>query len=245
MGGGLFGGGGGSGGGSTTIQSGPTPEAAKIAGEFSEKASIRATDLAREQLDISLEELQRQFGLAREDLAPFREQAELALGQLGDLTGLGGQDAQQRSINELQQSPGFQFRREEASRAIDRGASARGLLGSGRRLKELEAFGQGLATDEIDLQRGRLSQLAGLQPALASSGLAQNLGSQISGLQTGFGTVAANAALASGQAQASAHLAANPQFQTFGGGSSGGGIGAALGGAGSLLGGLGGFFGGK
>ena len=60
--------------------------------------------------------------------------------------------------------------------AIDDAASARGMLRSGRRLKELTEFGQGLAAEEFGAEFNRLSQLAGIGTTATalSSGLASD-----------------------------------------------------------------------
>ena len=59
-------------------------------------------------------------------------------------------------------SPGYQFRQDEGIRAIDRSASARGQLMSGGTLRELQRYGQGLASSEFGNYANRLSSLAGI-----------------------------------------------------------------------------------
>ncbi len=60
------------------------------------------------------------------------------------------------------QSPGYQFRQDEGIRAIDRSASARGQLMSGGTLRELQRYGQGLASSEFGNYANRLASLAGI-----------------------------------------------------------------------------------
>jgi len=50
---------------------------------------------------------------------------------------------------DLEKDAGYQFRLGQGTQAIDRGAAARGGLFSGAAQKELQRFGQGLASDEF------------------------------------------------------------------------------------------------
>lgn len=90
-------------------------------------------------------------------------------------------------------SPGYQFAREEGIRAIDQAAGARGLLGSGARLRELTRYGTGVANQEYGNWLSRLQSLAGV--GQAASGQAASLAQQ-------GGQNQANFTLAGGQAQA-------------------------------------------
>lgn len=62
----------------------------------------------------------------------------------------------------FQTSPGYEFAREQGIRAIDQAASARGLLGSGGRLRELMRYGTGVANQDYANYMNRLASLAGL-----------------------------------------------------------------------------------
>jgi hypothetical protein len=97
-------------------------------------------------------------------------------------------------------SPGYEFRFEEGLRASDRSAAARGMLMSGGHMRELQRYGQGLASSEFGNYANRLSSLAGIgQSAAFNSG---QLGVQAAG-QVGAGSGAlAGTILAGGQAQA-------------------------------------------
>jgi hypothetical protein len=59
-------------------------------------------------------------------------------------------------------SPGYQFRLDEGLKAVDRGAGARGLLGSGARLKALSDYGQGTASSEYQNYLNNLYNVAGM-----------------------------------------------------------------------------------
>ena len=59
-------------------------------------------------------------------------------------------------------SPGYQFRVDEAKRAIQNSAAARGLLNSGATVKALNTQIQGVASDEYNTYANRLAALAGV-----------------------------------------------------------------------------------
>lgn len=94
-------------------------------------------------------------------------------------------------------SPGYEFARSEGIRAIDQGASARGLLGSGGRLRELTRFGTGIANQGYQNWLSRLQSLAGV--GQAASGQAASLAQQ-GGIQQ------ANLTMQGGQAQAAGQV---------------------------------------
>lgn len=83
---------------------------------------------------------------------PFTTAAEPTYQRLYDLI-LGG------DYSQFQGSPGYQFAQDEAQKAIERSASARGDIVSGRTLKELDERSQQIANQEFG---NYLSQLGGL-----------------------------------------------------------------------------------
>jgi hypothetical protein len=103
----------------------------------------------------------------------------------------------------FQASPGYQFRMQEALKAIERSAASRGSLRSGATLDALQRRAQGVAADEFDTYANRLAALAGVgQTANAGSAQAgQAYGASVN--QTA-GQLA-NAAYAAGNARASSY----------------------------------------
>lgn len=97
----------------------------------------------------------------------------------------------------FQASPGYEFARQEGIRAIDQGASARGMLGSGGRLRELTRYGTGVANQEYQNWLSRLQSLAGV--GQAASGQAASLAQQ-GGIQQ------ANFTMQGGQAEAQGRI---------------------------------------
>jgi hypothetical protein len=93
-----------------------------------------------------------------------------ALNQMAALSGIAGSGGQPALSSEqiqqrLENTPGFQFRRDQGQQAIERSASSRGLLESGAILKGLNEFGQGLASQEFGAEHARLATLAGTATA--------------------------------------------------------------------------------
>lgn len=133
------------------------------------------------------------FAQQREDFAPWREAGERGLSRLEQLVNV-----------PFEASPGYNFRFNEGVRAIDRGAAARGMLGSGARLRALQRYGQGIAADEYANYMNRLAALTGIgqtataQSASAAAPFAQSAmqAGMNAGAAAGGGTVgAANAAM--------------------------------------------------
>lgn len=59
-----------------------------------------------------------------------------------------GEQWQAPSIDEALNDPGYQFRANEGRRALEQSAAARGLLGSGGTLKDINSWGQNFAKQE-------------------------------------------------------------------------------------------------
>ncbi len=67
-------------------------------------------------------------------------------------------------------SPGYDFRFNEGLRASDRSAASRGMLMSGGHMRELQRYGQGLASSEFGNYANRLSALAGIGQTATTAG---------------------------------------------------------------------------
>jgi hypothetical protein len=157
------------------------------------------------------------YDTTRADQTPGRIVGESALYKLADLygvsrpttpmaagTGVAGQYAgasgepvaTTAGYSGFETSPGYQFRVDEATKAIERSAAARGNLRSGATMDALQRRVQNVASDEFDKFADRLASLAGVgQSANAASAQA---GQAYASQQT-----ATN--MAAGQARASAY----------------------------------------
>lgn len=134
--------------------------------------------------------------------------------------------------------PGYQAQLSQGVDAIQKSASSKGYLGSGRALKELMGYGQNTLSqfygDELSRLAGLVNQ--GYGAATASAGISQQRGNSLAGLYASLGDTKANAQLAAGNSLSQALIAANQQFKVIGQQDSGGGGG--MGGIGSILGGV-------
>lgn len=169
------------------------------------------------------------FDQARQDIQGFdaAQQQQQRIQDLGLMT-----SADQLTEN-IEADPAFQFRLEQGLEALDKSAAARGGRVSGRTLKEVQQFAQGLASQEADkiaarrqgfqqsqLQRGGLetqgvqlgAQQAQQQAQLAASG-GQALGgaqqantAQIAALAERMGLTQADLQTQQGQAMLNAAM---------------------------------------
>lgn len=142
-------------------------------------------DLAQ-QYGTGLEQAQTAAGTASGFMQPYQQAGETALQQQLALSGAMGQDAFNQAY---QESPQMAFLREQGMRANLAGSAATGGLGGGNVQKELQRFGQGLASQGLQQQIGNLSALSGQgqQASGSMANIATNLGNQQLGAQMNLG----------------------------------------------------------
>jgi hypothetical protein len=107
----------------------------------------------------ALAENRRQYDTTRQDMLPWLEAGQGALGRLND-------------PNAFTQSPGYNFVRNEGQRGIENSFAARGGAASGNALRALSEFNTGLASQEHNNWWNQQAGMAGLGQTSA-----QNLGS--------------------------------------------------------------------
>lgn len=83
------------------------------------------------------------YDQTRGDLSPFVASGSAANNRLSALMGLGGDTAS--AIEALKADPGYQFRLDQGTQAMNRSLGAKGSLFSGKALKAAQEYGQGLA----------------------------------------------------------------------------------------------------
>ena len=142
---------------------------------------------AVDQSNIARKDISDSFGRAEGMFDPYREAGTNALSMQQALSGSLGQEAFDNAYNE---SPQMAFLREQGMRANLAGASATGGLGGGSVQKELNRFGQGLASQGLQQQIGNLSTLSGqgLQATDRAAGTATAGGSNLASIASGLGT---------------------------------------------------------
>jgi len=94
-------------------------------------------------------------------------------------------------------TPGYEFRVNQGTDAVNALAGARGGLNSGRTMQDLTKFGQGIASEEYGNYLGRLSGLTNMGTSAAAN--TANAGAN-------FASGGSNALMAGGQAQADGYI---------------------------------------
>lgn len=165
----------------------------------------QATKISSDVRDLNIGVVQEAAQKASAALAPYRAAGASATGELQNLLGLNGVDAQKASTARVLSSPQVQQEIEQGSKAISASASASGLLGSGRLLTELQKFGQDRAVSEISRNQQMLTGLSqiGLGAASTEAQIQSNLGNQIVGQNLFAGETAINSALAAANSRSS------------------------------------------
>lgn len=157
--------------------------------------SDASSDAAAAQAAASAEavaENRRQFDITQLAMKPWLDTGTKALTELSSAYGLDGSPAD-GVMDKVKATPGYQFRLNQGTSAIEGGAAARGGLFSGRTGKALNEHGQDYATNEFGNYTNRLSSLAGTGQT-QSNNLA-NLGQNYS---NNFGNLTTNAANSAG-----------------------------------------------
>lgn len=138
------------------------------------------------------------YETARGDLAPYRDFGGSYLSGLRDFMSRGRPTGES-----VRQTPGYQFRMDEGTRALDNSAVARGGLLSGNHLRDILSYGQDYASNEYDKELvrnendfSRLMQMVNLGYGAAggSAGIAQNSGNALANLYVGKGQAEADIA---------------------------------------------------
>ena len=134
--------------------------------------------------DKARTDIQNTFKTATDYYAPYQSAGTNALGLQQALAGASGQDAFNAAY---QESPYIAFLREQGMRSNLAGSAATGGLGGGNVQKELNRFGQGLASQGLQTQIGNLQNLSsqGLNAAQGASGVQQGMGTNLSNIDTG------------------------------------------------------------
>lgn len=159
------------------------------------KAAGAAEDAAAQSAAVQ----KYMYDQTRSDYQPYREVGYKALDKLaGMYLGTGGSPGAAPgpgSYGGFMESPGYQFRVDEATKAIERSAAARGGLRSGATMDALQRRVQGVASGEFENYANRLANLAGVgQSATGSTAQAgQNYASGASQAYTNAGNARASA----------------------------------------------------
>lgn len=191
--------------------------ATKSAANTESNAAVQAAQI---QAGSEQQALQQQLGIYNNtvsNLAPFLSTGQSALSQLSGLLGIGGGAGGTGAPNSsalysaLSNYPGYQFTLQQGLQANAQSEAARGVLNSGANIRNATAYGQGLASSQI---QNYLSQLSGLGSLGENAGaITGNAGSsagyQIGSALTQGAAGQAGSLLAAGQAQGAGILGSN------------------------------------
>ena len=182
--------------------------AATVAGSmYSSKQASKAAKTQAASADRASQIQQENFEQTREDLMPYKQAGDTALGQLMGQMTPDGYFNQTYTGQDIYSDPSYQFRLQQGQDAIQSSAAARGGLLSGATLKALQNYGQESASQEYSNaynrfnadQTNRYNRLSNLV------GIGQNAAAQVgnAGAQTSQAiannTMAGANALAAGQ----------------------------------------------
>jgi hypothetical protein len=171
-----------------------------LGGGSEKKAVKKATQAQVDALNRGIDEQHRQFDLTRSDFSPYLSAGVGAIGGLGDLMGLNGNDKASAAIKALKASPTYQSLYNNGLEAVLQNASATGGIRGGNTERGLAGFGADTLSSVITDQLSRLGGLAGLGEGAtdAVSGFGQHTADAISSLFGQQGAARASGALAIG-----------------------------------------------
>ncbi len=145
--------------------------ASVVGAAVSSRAAGRASDAQAEAGQEGIEAQNARFDQLAEMLAPYREGGEEAFAAQQALIGLSGDEAQQRAIDQIQQSPQYQAQKQVGTEAILQNASATGGLRGGNTKGVLAQYEPQLLANAINQQYQQLGGLASVgQNAAAMTG---------------------------------------------------------------------------
>ncbi len=178
-----------------------------IFGDGGSSAAIKAQTNAANQANATNKAI---YDSQRADLQPWRQAGIEALGQLDNPA-----FQQKFGMADFQADPGYNFRLQEGTKALERSAAARGTMGGGATMKALAGYNQNMASNEYanaynrfnadnDRNFSRLSQLAGIGQQATGQVInaAGTYGNQTSANQLGLGNAIGSAAIGEGNKNA-------------------------------------------
>lgn len=126
------------------------------------KASRKAQAALEAALNRGIDEQTRQFDLTRADYEPARNLLAPSVGQLGDLVGVNGVEAQQAGLEAIQNSPLLASIIRNGEESVLQNASATGGLRGGNTQRSLADFRADAFSNELQAQMQRLAGLTGI-----------------------------------------------------------------------------------
>jgi hypothetical protein len=161
------------------------------------KAVKKAGKAQQQAMQAGIDEQRREYDTSRADFQPFMQFGSGALGPLGDLLGLNGNDKASAAIANLKASPLFTSLFNTGAEATLQDASATGGLRGGNTEGALYDLGQRTLAQVIQQQIANLFGAQGVGSGATSTvaGLGANMANNISALDTGIGQAKAGSIL--------------------------------------------------
>lgn len=131
--------------------------AAAVGAGVSAIASGKAAGAQERASQNATQEEQRQFDVNQANLKPFRDAGLGVLPELNSGLKPGGEFNRNFTLADFNADPGYQFRMDQGSRALQASAAARGGLLSGGTLKALDRYGQDFASNEYGTAYNRFN----------------------------------------------------------------------------------------
>lgn len=173
-----------------------------FSGLLGKSAANKAADQQTQAQQNAIAEQQREFNIAQGNSAPFVSAGQSSIAQLMEAlksgkfgvgsTGNIPTDFKAPTLEEAQNTPGYQFAAQQGSKGVLQGAAAAGGAISGGTLKALDSFNSGLANSTYGDVFNRA--LSGYQASLAG------YGTKLAGQQQEFNQLFAPAQLGAGAA---------------------------------------------
>jgi len=149
-----------------------------IGGNAQKKAAKKAAAAQVEAARLGIEEQRRQFDATRADFAPYLGAGTTALGDISDILGLNGADAQTASLGMIENSPIFSALTKSGEDAILQNASATGGVRGGNTQGVLARFRPELLDSLVQRQLSSLGGLANM--GMGSAGQVGQFGANAS-----------------------------------------------------------------
>lgn len=167
-------------------------------------AAQNASMIQSQSAQAAINEQKRQFDAIVQMMQPYLQAGQGAIGQQQNLLGLGGANAQQEALKQLQQGPLYQTMLNQGENRLLQNASATGGLRGGNTQAALAQLAPQILSNVYQQQLanlGGLSQL-GQSSAGLQSGAGQSMANNIGTLLGQQGSALAGGQLASGSTQA-------------------------------------------
>lgn len=153
-------------------------------------------------------EQQREFDANQANLKPFRDAGVAVLPQINAGLQPGGEFNRNFTMADFNADPGYQFRMDQGSQALQRSAAARGGLLNGGTLKALNRYGQDYASNEYGNAYNRYNndQTTRFNRLSAVAGTGQTATNTIGQLGTQTAQMIGNNYIGAGNAQAARYV---------------------------------------